>query len=88
MAEVKTKYFVDVAEFLEVKVWKKGQEIVVSIRKKETAQSLTMPLEVFRLLMDAQDVILLASDFMRGLVGCSPNDVPDDVVVIEEVIDA
>ena len=33
-----------------------------------------MPLQVFRSLLEAQDMFLLASDFIRGLVGVSPEE--------------
>ena len=42
--------------------------------KPGTTQSLTFPMDVLRSLFDAQDIVLLASDFIQGLVGVSPHD--------------
>jgi hypothetical protein len=68
-------YLVDLNEKLQVKIWKKGREgIYVTLMKKGTAQKFTLPLEAFKLLLEAQDVLLLASDFLRGLVGFLPAD--------------
>ena len=42
--------------------------------KPGTIQSLTFPMDVLRSLFEAQDIVLLASDFIQGLVGVSPHD--------------
>ena len=58
-----------------VKIWKKRREgTFVTFKKPGTTQSLTVPLPVFRSLLEAQDMLLLASDFIRGLVGVSPEE--------------
>ena len=43
--------------------------------KPGTTQNLTLPLEVCKALLEAHNVILLASDFISGLIGISPEDV-------------
>ena len=71
---------VEVNPTLSVKVWKKGKEgIHLTLMKKHTTLGFTMSLEDFRQLMCAQDTVLLASDFMRGLVGFSPEDVVEQL---------
>ena len=57
---------------LMVKIWKRRKGTFVTLKKTGTSQSLTLSLEVFRSLLVAQDMFLLASDFIRGLVGVSP----------------
>ena len=42
--------------------------------KPGTIQGLKMPLQVFRHVLEAQDVILLASDFISGVVGLGSED--------------
>ena len=60
---------------LMVKIWKKWREgTFVTFKKPGTTQSLTVPLQVFRSLLEAQDMFLLASDFIHGLVGVSPEE--------------
>lgn len=71
-------FFVDILGELTVKVWKKGREgCYVTLKKPGTTQSLTLPLQVCRNLLESADVIVLASDFIRGLVGVSPADLAD-----------
>ena len=58
-----------------VKVWKKGCEgIFVKLMKPGTTQSLTLTLSMCKTLLEAHDVILLASDFISGLIDVSPED--------------
>ena len=67
--------FFDIDGQLMVKIWKKRREgTFVTFKKPGTTQSLTVPLQVFRSLLQAQDMFLLASDFIRGLVGVSPEE--------------
>ncbi len=75
----KRKYFmVAVTPTLSIKVWKKGKEgTYMTFMKKHTTLGFTISLEDFKQLVSAQDTLLLASDFMRGLVGFSPEDVLD-----------
>ena len=76
---VNNTFFIDIGGQLTVKVWKKGREgSFVTFKKPGTMQSLTIPLDVCRQMLEAQDVILLAGDFIRGLVGVSPEDLPED----------
>ncbi len=72
----KRKYFlVEITPTLSVKVWKKGKEgIHVTFMKKHTTLGYTITLEDYIQLVGAQDTVLLASDFLRGLVGFSPED--------------
>ena len=42
--------------------------------KPGTTQNLTVPLQVFQSLLEAQDMFLLASDFICGLFGVSSED--------------
>ena len=68
-------FFIDLHGEITVKIWKKGREgIFVKLIKPGTSQSLTLPLGVCKTLLDAHDVILLASDFISGLIGVSPED--------------
>ena len=68
-------FFFDLDGQLMVKIWKKRREgTFVTLKKPGTTQSLSVPLQVFRSLLEAQDMLLLASDFIRGLVGISPED--------------
>ena len=69
-ADLNNMYFIDVDPNLRVKIWKKGKEGVrVTLIKTGTAQCMTISLEAFRTLIEARDMLLLASDFLRGLVG-------------------
>ena len=68
-------FFFDLDGQLMVKIWKKRREgTFVTLKKPGTTQSLSVPLQVFRSLLEAQDMLLLASNFIRGLVGISPED--------------
>ena len=68
-------FFFDLDGQLMVKIWKRRREgTFVTLKKSGTSQSLTLPLQVFRSLLEAQDMLLLASDFIRGLVGVSPEE--------------
>ena len=68
-------FFFDLDGQLMVKIWKKRREgTFVTLKKPGTTQSLSVPLQVFCSLLEAQDMLLLASDFIRGLVGISPED--------------
>ncbi len=75
----KRRYFiVEVGPTLSVKVWKKAKEgIQLTPMKNHTTLGFTITLEQFKQLVNSQDMVLLASDFMRGLVGFSPDDVED-----------
>ena len=69
-------FYIELHGQMTVKVWKKGREgIFVKLMKPGTTQSLTLPIEVCRIMLEAQDIILLASDFIAGLIGVSPADV-------------
>ena len=68
-------FFFDLDGQLMVKIWKRRrQSTFVTMKKPGTSQSLTLPLQVFRSLLEAQDMFLLASDFICGLVGVSPEE--------------
>ena len=68
-------FFFDLDGQLMVKIWKRRREgTFVTLKKPGTSQSLTLPLQVFCSLLEAQDMLLLASDFIRGLVGVSPEE--------------
>ena len=68
-------FFFDLDGQLMVKIWKRQLEgTFVTLKKPGTSQSLTLPLQVFCSLLEAQDMLLLASDFIRGLVGVSPEE--------------
>ena len=68
-------FFFDIDGQLMVKIWKKRQEgTFVTFKKPGTSQSLTAPLQVFRSLLEAQDMFLFVSDFICGLVGVSPEE--------------
>ena len=68
-------FFFDLDGQLMVKIWKRWREgTFVTLKKPGTSQSLTLPLQVFHSLLEAQDMLLLASDFIRGLVGVSPEE--------------
>ena len=68
-------FYFDLNGQLTVKIWKRRREgIFVTIMKPGTTQSLTFPMDVLRSLFEAQDIVLLASDFIQGLVGVSPHD--------------
>ena len=68
-------FFFDLDGQLMVKIWKRRREgTFVTLKKPGTSQSLTLPLQVFRSLLEAQDMLLLASDFIHGLVGVSPEE--------------
>ena len=68
-------FFFDLDGRLMVKIWKRQwQGVFVTLKKSGTTQSLTVPLHVFYSLLEAQDMFLLASDFIRGLVGVSPEE--------------
>ena len=75
----KNTYFVDFEGQVTVKLWKKKNHGVnVTMMKHGTKQNLTLPFEIFRNMLEAQDVLLLAADFLRGLVGVSPTDLAED----------
>lgn len=64
-AKANNVFYVDLDGQLTVKVWKKKQEgIFVTIMKPAKTQNLTLPLEVFQSLLESQDVLLLAADFI------------------------
>ena len=66
--------FFDIDGQLMVKIWKKIRKgTFVTFKKPGTTKSLTVPLQVFQSLL-AQDMFLLASDFIHGLVGVSPEE--------------
>ena len=68
-------FFIDL-NGVTVKVWKKGKEgVYATLMKPGTTQSLTLPMSVFKVVLEAQDVLLLASDFLAGLVEFSPADI-------------
>ena len=68
-------FFFDLDGQLTVKIWKRQRQgVFVTLKKSGTTQSLTVPLHVFCSLLEAQDMFLLASDFIRGLVGVSPEE--------------
>ena len=72
-------FFIDLHGEMTVKIWKKGREgIFVKLMKAGTTQTLTLPLAMCKTLLEAHDVILLASDFISGLIGVSPEDVFHD----------
>ena len=72
-------FYFDLNGQLTVKIWKKQREgIFVTVMKPGTTQSLTFPIDVLRSLFEAQDIVLLASDFIQGLVGVSPEDFNHD----------
>ena len=76
--KVNNVFFIDL-NGVTVKVWKKGKEgLYATLMKPRTTQSLTLPMSVFKVVLDAQDVLLLASYFLEGLVGFSPADVFDE----------
>ena len=78
-SQMTNTFFVDL-EGLSIKVWKKGREgMWVTLCKPNTSQCLTLPLHVFHTLLEAQDVLLLAADFVQGLIGYSPLNLVDDV---------
>ena len=69
-------FFIDLHGEMTVKIWKKGRKgIFVKLMKTGTSQTLTLPLAMCKTLLEANDVILLASDFISGLIGVSPEDV-------------
>ena len=73
---LKNAYTFLVHEQLQVKIWKKRcNGVSVTLSKPGRSQAFTLSLEAFLALLEAQDMILLASDFMRGLVGTSPEDI-------------
>ncbi len=78
-AQGKRKYFViDVSSTLSVKIWRKNKEgIHLTFMKSHTTLGFTVSLEDFKQLINSQDMVLLASDFIRGLVGFFPDDVVD-----------
>ena len=80
--EVRTKekntYFVNFEGQVTVKLWKKNHGVNVTMLKHGTKQSLTLPFEIFCNMLEAQDVPLLAADFLRGQVGVSPTDLAED----------
>ncbi len=78
-AHGKRKYFMlDISPTLSVKVWRKGKEgIHLTCMKNHTTLGFTISLQDYRQFITAQDMVLLASDFLRGLVGFSPEDVID-----------
>ena len=72
-------FYFDIEGELTVKVWRKGREgYYVTMMKSGTCQSLTIPMHVFRGVLEAQDVLLLAGDFIAGRIGVSPNDLNYD----------
>ena len=76
--KVNNVFFIDL-NGVTVKVWKKGKKgLYATLMKPRTNQSLTLPMSVFKVVLDAQDVLLLASDFLEGLVGFSLADVFDE----------
>ena len=68
-------FYFDLNGQLMVKIWKRRCEgIFVTKVKAGTTQSLTFPMDVLRSLFETQDIVLLASDFIQGLVRVSPHD--------------
>ena len=69
-------FYFDLNGQVTLKIWKKKREgIFVTLTKVGTSQHLTFPVEVLKSILESQDIILLASDFIQGLVGVSPYDV-------------
>ena len=75
--KVNNTFFFDMDGDISLKIWKKKNEVYVTFMKVGTRQSLTIPFEPFREMLEEQDVLLLAADFLRGLVGFSPEDICD-----------
>lgn len=72
-ASLSNMYFLDLDPNLRIKIWKKGRDSVhVTFIKPGTSQCFTIPMDVFKNLLEAQDMLLLASDFIQGFVGFSP----------------
>ena len=64
-AQANNVFYVDLDGQLTVKVWKKKCEgTFVTLMKPAKTQNLTLPLEVFQSLLESQDVLLLAADFI------------------------
>lgn len=70
-------FFFDMDGDISLKIWKKKNEAYVNLIKVGTRQSLTIPFEAFQQILEDQDVLFLAADFLRGLVGFSPEDICD-----------
>ena len=75
--KLSSTFFFDIDGDISLKIWKKKNEAYITLAKVGTRQSLTIPFEAFRQILEEQDVFLLAADFLRGLVGFSPEDVCD-----------
>ena len=75
--KVNNTFFFDMAGDISLKIWKKKNDVFVTLIKVGTRQSLTIPFEACRQMLEEQDVLLLAADFLRGLVGFSPEDICD-----------
>ena len=69
-------YTVEISDQLHIRVWKKGREgVFMTLFKPGKTQVFTIAMETFREVLLAQDMLLLASDFLRGLVGFCPEDI-------------
>ena len=78
-SKVTNTFYVNLDGELTVKVWKKKREgTLVTLMKPSSRQNMTVPLGVFQTLLESQDILLLAADFIRGLVGFSPTDLVED----------
>ena len=76
-------YMVEVNPNLSVKVWKKGKEgMHVTFLKAGVKIGFSIHMDTFTDFMASKDMICLASDFLQGLVGSSPEDdpVPQDEI--------
>ena len=83
-SKVTNTFHINLNGELTVKVWKKKREgTFVTFTKPSTRQNMTLPLHVFRMVLESQDVLLLAADFIRGLVGFSPADLVEDTTTID-----
>ena len=74
-AKLKNTFFFELNGQLSVKIWKKGREgVYATLVKPGITQRVTIPIQVLTMLFEAQDVMLLAADFIKGLIGFSPDD--------------
>ena len=74
-------FYVNLDGELTVKAWKKKREgTFVTLIKPSSRQNMTVPLSVFQTLLESQDVLLLAANCIRGLVGFSPANLLEDTI--------
>ncbi len=65
-------YYQDINEYLRIKLCKKmGEEVTVTFIKLKEGQCFTIPLHTYKAMLQVADITLLASDFLRGLIGVS-----------------